>query len=97
MQRSETAGLLNDLGINSVQLLGRVGQFPKKGKGDVWRFPLATSHKFQGKDEFGGRFIDSFTYGGASNSSFVHFLTMNMLFNREQVDAKDTVAQYCCI
>ncbi|XP_046844699.1 single-stranded DNA-binding protein, mitochondrial-like [Xenia sp. Carnegie-2017] len=39
--------------INSVQLLGRVGQFPKKGKGDVWRFPLATSHKFQGKDEFG--------------------------------------------
>lgn len=67
MQRSETAGLLNDLGINSVQLLGRVGQFPKKGKGDVWRFPLATSHKFQGKDEFGGRFIDSFTYD-TSNS-----------------------------
>ena len=44
----------NNLGINSVQLLGRVGQFPKKGKGDVWRFPLATNTTYQSKDEFGG-------------------------------------------
>lgn len=39
--------------INSVQLLGRVGNFPKKGKGNVWRFPLATNTSFYSKDEFG--------------------------------------------
>jgi hypothetical protein len=37
-----------------VQLLGRVGQYPKKGKGDVWRFPLATNTTYQSRDEFGG-------------------------------------------
>ncbi|CAB3984551.1 Single-stranded DNA-binding, mitochondrial [Paramuricea clavata] len=39
--------------INSVQLLGRVGQYPKKGKGDVWRFSIATNATYQSKDEFG--------------------------------------------
>ncbi|XP_028397035.1 single-stranded DNA-binding protein, mitochondrial-like [Dendronephthya gigantea] len=39
--------------INSVQLLGRVGQYPKKGKGDVWRFSLATNTMYQSRDEFG--------------------------------------------
>ena len=37
-----------------MQLLGRVGQHPKKGKADVWRFSLATNTTYQSKDEFGG-------------------------------------------
>lgn len=53
LTRCEERSRLHEKCINTVQLLGRVGQFPKKGKGNVWRFPLATNTSFYSKDEFG--------------------------------------------
>jgi hypothetical protein len=57
-----------------VQLLGRVGQYPKKGKADVWRFSLATNTTYQSKDEFGGTGVCTTEYHGTTEYQSYLFL-----------------------
>ena len=82
-----------------MQLLGRVGQYPKKGKGDVWRFPLATNTTYQSRDEFGGGILKALLIHQNKKvyASCCNKLKLALFVLRKQADAQDTMAQYCSI